>query len=116
MIIPWPFKLVIFICLYGNTLTQSMCGLVAMTPATHAEGRQFDPGQMKNSFTERMSAHRRAYYLSEPSRARLRSRSDTRVLNNSHSQADAGCREKSCRNNAARFLSLEMGRCDAAVV
>ena len=25
---------------------QSTCGLVAMTSASHAEGRQFDPGQV----------------------------------------------------------------------
>ena len=28
------------------TFFQSSCGLVAMTSASHAEGRQFDPGQV----------------------------------------------------------------------
>ena len=28
-----------------KTLSSSTCGLVAMTSASHAEGRQFDPGQ-----------------------------------------------------------------------
>ena len=33
--------------LSGNIwLYQSTCGLVAMTSASHAEGRQFDPGQV----------------------------------------------------------------------
>ena len=29
-----------------NASSQSTCGLVAMTSASHAEGRQFDPGQV----------------------------------------------------------------------
>ena len=29
-----------------NRVLQSTCGLVAMTSAQHAEGRQFDPGQV----------------------------------------------------------------------
>ena len=29
-----------------NRSNQSTCGLVAMTSASHAEGRQFDPGQV----------------------------------------------------------------------
>jgi hypothetical protein len=28
------------------TLVRSTCGLVAMTSASHTEGRQFDPGQV----------------------------------------------------------------------
>ena len=31
----------------------SSCGLVAMTTASHAEGRQFDPGQVYISFAPR---------------------------------------------------------------
>ena len=30
----------------GIAYPQSSCGLVAMTSASHAEGRQFDPGQL----------------------------------------------------------------------
>ena len=30
----------------GGQLCQGTCGLVAMTSASHAEGRQFDPGQV----------------------------------------------------------------------
>ena len=30
----------------GERGIQSTCGLVAMTSAQHAEGRQFDPGQI----------------------------------------------------------------------
>ena len=30
----------------GYTMHTSTCGLVAMTSASHAEGRQFDPGQV----------------------------------------------------------------------
>ena len=40
--------LVFFGVLVGYTLVilTSTCGLVAMTSASHAEGRQFDPGQV----------------------------------------------------------------------
>ena len=31
---------------WNGALSNSTCGLVAMTSAPHAEGRQFDPGQM----------------------------------------------------------------------
>ena len=30
----------------SNPMCTGTCGLVAMTPASHAEGRQFDPGQV----------------------------------------------------------------------
>ena len=30
----------------GRSILQSSCGLVAMTSALHAEGRQLDPGQV----------------------------------------------------------------------
>ena len=33
------------LCL-GQRAMRSTCGLVAMTSASHAEGRQFDPGQV----------------------------------------------------------------------
>ena len=37
----------LFIYLAGTIMTlNSTCGLVAMTSAQHAEGRQFDPGQV----------------------------------------------------------------------
>ena len=36
-------------------LARSTCGLVAMTSASHAEGRQFDPGQVYNLFLARMA-------------------------------------------------------------
>ena len=32
--------------IYGKRDFQSTCGLVAMTSVSHAEGRQFDPGQV----------------------------------------------------------------------
>ena len=32
--------------IHGIAYSQSSCGLVAMTSASHAEGRQFDPGQV----------------------------------------------------------------------
>ena len=36
-----------FSCIvYARKIGQSTCGLVAMTSASHAEGRQFDPGQV----------------------------------------------------------------------
>ena len=33
-------------CLFPHPRSQGTCGLVAMTSASHAEGRQFDPGQV----------------------------------------------------------------------
>ena len=38
--------LVAFEDILENAYSQSSCGLVAMTPASHAEGCQFDPGQL----------------------------------------------------------------------
>ena len=35
-----------FLCYLSSVLHSSTCGLLAMTPASHAEGRQFDPGQV----------------------------------------------------------------------
>ena len=35
-----------FVKLHSKIDSQSTCGLVAMTSAAHAEGRQFDPGQV----------------------------------------------------------------------
>ena len=32
--------------LCARTICTGTCGLVAMTSASHAEGRQFDPGQV----------------------------------------------------------------------
>ena len=39
----------------GHKTRHGTCGLVAMTSASHAEGRQFDPGQLYFSYTS--SAH-----------------------------------------------------------
>ena len=51
-VVGWVVVLVVFLCLVVFLSTcrffsiQSTCGLVAMTSASHAEGRQFDPGQV----------------------------------------------------------------------
>ena len=38
--------LMIVYCSFPHPRSQGTCGLVAMTSASHAEGRQFDPGQV----------------------------------------------------------------------
>ena len=43
-------------------ISQSTCGLVAMTSASHAEGRQFDPGQVYFSFNSQPMG-RQAYFV-----------------------------------------------------
>ena len=50
--------------------SQSTCGLAATTPASHAQGRQFDPGQVYGSW-QNASVNGRAHYLCKNPRAFL---------------------------------------------
>ena len=86
---------------------QSTCGLVAMTSASHAEGRQFDPGQVYGSW-QNMSVIGRARYLCQNStRASLhRKWALARALNICLGEADAGSVGNSCRDSAASRLRL----------
>ena len=44
----------------ADTLFSSTCGLVAMTSASHAEGRQFDPGQVYSYLGKQTEARNQA--------------------------------------------------------
>ena len=110
------------------------CGLVAMTSASHAEGRQFDPGQVY--FCIR-ALHRNVAQgwcfacrpcLPPPFYRRLRSSrapSSQALLNGAHAFRDATTgphgrpqtetHRPSCRGASAHTLKHEVGCCNAGV-
>ena len=45
-------RLVLSLCALKHAIPNGTCGLVAMTSASHAEGRQFDPGQVYSLYAD----------------------------------------------------------------
>ena len=94
------------------TVPQSTCGLVAMTSASHAEGRQFDPGQVYFMLENVIPSSAEDTHLLAHSRA-----VDTQVLPPRASCMLCGCDAATPRalSDAARCLSCR-GRADPAAV